>query len=65
MGVTSTPTEAAAWAMRGPYLYAWHPLIQSAVAYPGGHQPDQRHTTLDFIRFTLEEAGIGHATRSS
>jgi hypothetical protein len=60
-----TKPEAASWAMRGPYLYAWHPLIRSALAYPGGLQADERRETLDFIRFTLDEAGIGHAARSS
>jgi Domain of unknown function (DUF4111)/Nucleotidyltransferase domain len=64
-GDVVTKPEAAAWAQRGPYLWAWRPLIRSAVAYPGGSQPDQRHATLDFIRFTLEEAGIGHAAPSS
>ncbi len=63
-GEVVTKPEAAAWALLGPYLEAWHPLIRSAIAYPGGAQPDQRRATLDFIRFTLEEAGIGH-TRSS
>jgi hypothetical protein len=62
--VVSKP-EAAAWATRGPYLEAWHPLIQSAIAYPGGAQPDQRVATLEFIRFTLEEAGISHEAPSS
>jgi hypothetical protein len=64
-GDLATKPEAAAWAMRGPYLYPWHPLIQSAIAYPGGAQPDQRAATLDFIRFSLEEAGIGHTAPSS
>jgi hypothetical protein len=64
-GELVTKPEAAAWAMRGPYLDVWHPLIQSAVAYPGGRQPDERLATLDFIRFTLEEAGIGHSPPSS
>jgi hypothetical protein len=64
-GEVVTKPEAAAWATRGPYLEIWHPLIQSAVAYPGGEQTDQRLATLDFIRFTLEEAGIGHLTPSS
>jgi len=57
--------EAASWAMRGPYLEAWQPLIDSAIAYPGGAQPDQRAATLDFIRFTLEDAGIVHDAPSS
>jgi hypothetical protein len=60
-----TKPEAASWAMRGPYLYPWHPLIRSAVSYPGGLQEDERLATLDFIRFTLEEAGIGHGASSS
>ena len=64
-GDVVTKPEAAAWAQRGPYLWSWRPLIRSAVAYPGGAQPDQRQATLDFIRFTLEEAGIGHAAPSS
>ena len=64
-GDVVTKPEAAAWAQRGPYLWAWRPLIRSAVAYPGGSQPDQRQATLDFIRFTLDEAGIGHETPSS
>lgn len=57
--------EAASWALRGPYLEVWHPLIESAGAYPGGRQLDQRLATLDFIRFTLEEAGISHSAPSS
>ena len=64
-GELVTKPEAAAWAMRGPYLEAWRPLIQSAVAYPGGLQPDQQLATLDFIRFALEEAEIGHTPPSS
>jgi hypothetical protein len=64
-GEVVTKPEAAAWAMRGPYLEPWHPLIHSAIAYPGGAQPDQRLATLEFIRFTLEEAGIGHSAPSS
>jgi len=40
-------------------------LIESAIAYPGGLQPDQRLPTLDFIRFALEEAGIVHSAPSS
>jgi hypothetical protein len=64
-GEVVTKPEAAAWALHGPYLEAWRPLIRSAIAYPGGAQPDQRPATLDFIRFTLEEAGIGHEASSS
>ena len=64
-GDVVTKPEAAAWALHGPYLEVWHPLIHSAIAYPGGVQPDQRLATLDFIRFTLDEAGIGHAAPSS
>lgn len=64
-GELVTKPEAAAWAMRGPYLWVWHPLIQSAIAYPGGRQSDERIATLDFIRFTLDEAGIGHGASSS
>jgi Domain of unknown function (DUF4111) len=59
IGEVVTKPEAAAWAMRGPYLEPWRSLIRSAVAYPGGRQLDQRAATLDFIRFALEEAGIG------
>jgi hypothetical protein len=64
-GEVVTKPEAAHWATRGPYLEPWHPLIRSAIAYPGGVQLDQRVATLDFIRFTLDEAGIGHAAPSS
>jgi hypothetical protein len=64
-GDVVTKPEAAAWSMRGLYLQAWHPLIRSAVAYPGGAQPDQRHKTIEFIKFTLEEAGIGQNEPSS
>jgi hypothetical protein len=64
-GEVVTKPEAAAWAQRGPYLWAWRSLIRSAVAYPGGVQRDQRQVTLDFIRFTLDEAGIGQAATSS
>jgi Domain of unknown function (DUF4111) len=59
-GEVVTKPQAAAWALHGPYLEAWQPLIESARAYPGGSQPDQRAGTLNFIRFALEEAGIGH-----
>jgi hypothetical protein len=55
-----TKPQAAAWALHGLYLEAWQPLIESARAYPGGSQPDQRAGTLNFIRFTMQEAGIGH-----
>jgi Domain of unknown function (DUF4111) len=65
IGEVVTKPEAASWATRGPYLEAWHSLIQSAIAYPGGRQPDQRGATLDFVRFTLEEAGVGHTAASS
>ncbi len=64
-GEVVTKPEAAVWALGGPYLEPWHPLIRSAISYPGGVQPDQRDATLDFIRFTLDEAGIGHAAPSS
>jgi Domain of unknown function (DUF4111) len=64
-GEVVTKPEAASWALRGPYLEAWRALIKSAIAYPGGAQPDQRPATLDFIRFTLEEAGIGQEASSS
>jgi hypothetical protein len=64
-GDVVTKPEAASWAQRGPYLWAWRLLIRSAVAYPGGSQPDQRQATLEFIRFTLDEAGIGHEMPSS
>jgi hypothetical protein len=64
-GELVTKPEAASWALRGPYLEAWHELIRSAMAYPGGVQVDQRAATLDFIRFTLDEVGIGHATPRS
>ncbi len=64
-GELVTKPEAASWALRGPYLEVWHPLIELAGAYPGGRQLDQRLPTLDFIRFTLEEAGISHSAPSS
>lgn len=64
-GELMTKPEAASWALRGPYLEVWHPLIESAGAYPGGRQLDQRLATLDFIRFALEEAGISHSAPSS
>jgi predicted nucleotidyltransferase len=59
-GEVVTKPEAAAWALRAAFLDPWHVLIVSALAYPGGQQPDQRAATLDFVRFTLEDAGIGH-----
>lgn len=65
IGRVVTKPEAAAWALHGPYLEPWRSLIRSALAYPGGRQPDQRHATLDFIGFTLDEAGIGHSAPSS
>lgn len=64
-GELMSKPEAASWALRGPYLEVWHPLIESAGAYPGGRQLDQRLATLDFIRFTLEEAGISYSAPSS
>jgi hypothetical protein len=64
-GEVVTKPDAAAWALRGPYLEPWRPVIESSIAYPGGAQPDQRLATLDFIRFTLEEAGIVHEATSS
>jgi predicted nucleotidyltransferase len=65
IGRVVTKPEAAAWALRGPYLEPFRTLIRSALAYPGGRRPDQRHATLDFIRVTLDEAGIGHTAPSS
>jgi predicted nucleotidyltransferase len=65
LGKVVTKPDAAAWALRGAYLEPWRALIRSAVAYPGGRQTDQRAATIDFIRFTLEEAGIGHEAPSS
>jgi hypothetical protein len=59
-GDVVTKPEAAAWALRAAFLEPWHPLIVSALAYPGGRQPDQRAATVDFVRFTLDDAGIGH-----
>jgi hypothetical protein len=64
-GEVLTKPEAAAWALRGPYLEPWWDLIRAAVAYPAAEQDDQRTATLDFIRFTLDEAGIGHDAPSS
>jgi hypothetical protein len=63
-GEVVTKPEASAWALRGPYLEPWHPLIRSAIAYPGGLQPAQRGATLDFLRFTLEEPRIDHEPSS-
>jgi predicted nucleotidyltransferase len=65
LGTVVTKPEAAAWAVRGAYLEPWRALIRSAVAYPGGRQTDQRPATIEFIRFTLEEAGISHEAPSS
>jgi predicted nucleotidyltransferase len=65
IGKVVTKPEAAAWALRGPYLESWRSLVRSAIAYPGGRQPDQRAATVEFVRFTLEEAEIGHAAPSS
>ena len=65
LGKVVTKPDAAAWALRGAYLEPWRTLIRSAVAYPGGRQTDQRGATIDFIRFALEEAGIGHDAPSS
>jgi len=65
LGKVVTKPDAAAWALRGAYLEPWRSLIRSAVAYPGGRQTDQRGATIDFIRFALEEAGIGHEAPSS
>jgi hypothetical protein len=65
LGRVVTKPDAAAWALRGAYLEPWRSLIRSAVAYPGGRQTDQRGATIDFIRFALEEAGVGHDAPSS
>jgi predicted nucleotidyltransferase len=59
-GEVVTKPEAAAWALRATFLEPWHQLIVSALAYPGGQQPDQRAATVEFVRFTIEDAGIGH-----
>jgi hypothetical protein len=59
-GEVVTKPRAAGWALHAQYLEPWWPLIQSAVAYPGGLQPDQRAASVDFVRFALEDAGIGH-----
>ncbi len=57
--------EAATWVLQSPGFVAWHPLVQSAIAYPGGGPEDQRGAILAFIRFTLDEAGIVHDAASS
>ncbi len=59
-GEVVTKPEAAAWGLRAAFLEPWHALIASALAYPGGRQHDQRAATIEFVRFTLEDAGIGH-----
>jgi hypothetical protein len=59
-GEVVTKPEAAAWALRAAFLEPWHALIVSALAYPGGQQPDQRASTIEFVRFTIDDAGIGH-----
>jgi len=64
-GAVVPKPEAATWVLRDPRLAAWHSLVHSAVAYPGGGPEDQRGATLAFIRFTLEEAGIVHNAPSS
>jgi hypothetical protein len=64
-GDVVTKPQAAAWALRSPYLEPWWDLIRAAVAYPSAEQVDQRSATLDFIRFALDEAGIGHDAPSS
>jgi predicted nucleotidyltransferase len=65
IGKVVTKPDAASWALHGPYLEPWRSLIRSALAYPGGRQADQRQATVDFIEFTLDEAGIGHSAPSS
>jgi hypothetical protein len=64
-GEIVTKPQAAAWALRGAYLSPWWDLIRAAVAYPAAGAVDQRAATLDFIRFALDEAGIGHDAPSS
>ena len=64
-GAVIPKPEAATWVLRSPGFAAWHPLVRSAVAYPGGGPEDQRGATLAFIRFTLDEAGIVHDAPSS
>lgn len=58
-GEVVTKPHAAAWALQAAHLEPWWPLIRSAVDYPGGVQLDQRAAGVDFVRFTLEDAGIG------
>jgi hypothetical protein len=58
-GEVVTKPRAAGWALRAQYLEPWWPLIQSANAYPGGLQLDQRAASVEFVRFALEDAGIG------
>jgi predicted nucleotidyltransferase len=64
-GEVVTKPEAAAWALRGPYLQPWWDLVRAAVAYPSAGALDHRVATLDLIRFALDEAGIGHDAPSS
>jgi predicted nucleotidyltransferase len=64
-GEVVTKPQAAAWALRGPYLEPWWDLIRAAAAYPAAEANDQRAATLDFIRFALDEAGIRHDAPSS
>ena len=60
-----TKPQAAAWALRGAYLSPWWDLIRAAVAYPAAGALDERAATVDFVRFTIDEAGIGHDASSS
>ena len=64
-GDVVTKPQAAVWALLGPYLEPWWDLIRAAVAYPSAGSVDQRAAILDFIRFALDEAGIGHDAQSS
>lgn len=53
-GVASKPA-AAAWALQ-TLDARWAGLIERALAYPDGPQPDRLAETLEFIRFTVQQA---------
>jgi hypothetical protein len=54
-GEIVSKTAAAAWAMK-PLGPKWTLLIESALAWPDGMQPDSLPETLELIAYTLNEA---------
>jgi hypothetical protein len=54
-GAVAPKPESASWA-QAEFGERWSGLIQQALDWPDGHQPEQVAETLDLIRFTLDRA---------